>query len=128
MRIKTLIVTTAASALLVTPAWAAKEDHAPKGKAYGTYCKAESKQHVAGATGTPFSQCVTALAKLHAGEAKSAKAACKAMPKKHVKGTKGTPFSLCIKAAAQLKKADDAAAEPEATGTPKAPEAPAATA
>jgi hypothetical protein len=127
MRIKTLIATTAASALLVTPAFAAKEDHAPKGKAYGAYCKAESKQHVAGAKGTPFSQCVTALAKLHSGEKQSAKAACKALPKQHVKGAKGTPFSLCIKAAAQMKKAGDAAAEPEAADTPEATETPAAT-
>ncbi|MGC9219861.1 MAG: hypothetical protein ACP5H2_00750, partial [Solirubrobacteraceae bacterium] len=29
-------------------------------KAYGKYCKGESKKHVAGQKGTPFSQCVTA--------------------------------------------------------------------
>jgi hypothetical protein len=114
MRIKTLIATAVTGALLVSPAWAqAKHDPAPKGKAYGSYCKAESKQHVDGEHGTPFSQCVTALAKLHAGEAKSAKAACKALPKKHVKGAQGTPFSACVKAAA---KDPSEAAEPETPG------------
>src|SRR5882724_134755 len=34
-----------------------------KAKAYGVYCAKESKKHVAGQQGTPFSQCVTAMAK-----------------------------------------------------------------
>ena len=33
-------------------------------KSYGTYCKAARKKHVAGQNGTPFSQCVSAAAKL----------------------------------------------------------------
>jgi hypothetical protein len=35
-----------------------------KAKAYGRYCQGESKTHVAGQRGTPFSQCVAAGAKL----------------------------------------------------------------
>ena len=34
-----------------------------KAKAYGVYCQGWSKKHVAGEQGTPFSQCVTAMAK-----------------------------------------------------------------
>jgi len=34
------------------------------GNAYGRLCQGESKTHVAGQKGTPFSQCVSAAAKL----------------------------------------------------------------
>lgn len=76
-----------------------------KAKAYGVYCKGESKKHVPGEKGTPFSQCVTAMAKAAHNERMSARKACKGLSKKHVKGEKGTPFSRCVKAAAQLRKA-----------------------
>ena len=38
-------------------------------KAYGKYCQGESKTHVAGQKGTPYSECVVAAAKLrrHSG-------------------------------------------------------------
>ena len=75
---------TAALALLATPALALPPQaspnpgagHAPKtGEAAdpsashrlaapGQYCKAESKKHVAGQKGTPYSKCVVAAAKL----------------------------------------------------------------
>src|SRR5213592_736663 len=35
-----------------------------KARAYGRYCQGQSKTHVAGQKGTPFSQCVAAGAKL----------------------------------------------------------------
>jgi hypothetical protein len=73
-----------------------------KAKAYGHYCQNQSKKHVAGQQGTPFSQCVTAMAK--AAHGASAKTACAALSKKHVAGEKGTPFSRCVAAAAQLHK------------------------
>jgi hypothetical protein len=75
-----------------------------KAKAYGRYCQNQSKQHVAGQKGTPFSQCVTAMAKLASGQTSSARAACSALSKKHVAGEKGTPFSRCVVAAAKLHK------------------------
>jgi hypothetical protein len=75
-----------------------------KAKAYGTYCQGQSKKHVAGEKGTPFSQCVTAMAKAANNEKLSPGQACKRMSKKHVKGEKGTPFSRCVTAAAKLKK------------------------
>jgi hypothetical protein len=70
-------------------------------KAYGFYCQNWSKKHVAGQKGTPFSQCVTAMAK--AAHGASAKAACAALSKAHVAGQKGSLFSQCVSAAAKLK-------------------------
>ena len=75
-----------------------------KAKAYGVYCQGQSKKHVAGEKGTPFSQCVTAMAKAANNESVTPKQACKGMSKKHVKGQKGTPFSRCVVAAARLKQ------------------------
>jgi hypothetical protein len=75
-----------------------------KARAYGRYCKTESRKHVEGEKGTPFSQCVTAMAKAKHDETKTAREACKALSKKHVKGVPGTPFSKCIKGVAQMRK------------------------
>jgi hypothetical protein len=76
-----------------------------KTKAYGVYCKDQSKKHVAGQKGTPFSQCVTAMAKAANNENLSPGRACKEMSHKHAKGEKGTPFSRCVKGAAKLREA-----------------------
>jgi hypothetical protein len=73
-------------------------------KAYGRYCKGESKKHVKGEKGTPFSRCVKAMARAATNENLTPRQACKGLSKKHVKGEKGTPFSRCVKAAAQLRK------------------------
>jgi hypothetical protein len=37
---------------------------ATKAKAYGKHCQGQSKKHVAGQKGTPYSRCVVAAAKL----------------------------------------------------------------
>ena len=76
----------------------------PQGKAYGYYCQNQSKKHVPGQKGTPFSQCVTAMAKLASGKTTSPAAACAGMSKKHAAGEKGTPFSRCVAAGAKLLK------------------------
>ena len=73
-----------------------------KAKAYGKLCQGESKKHVAGTPGTPFSKCVTAMAKLATGQTDNPRAACKDESKKHVAGTPGTPFSKCVAAGAKL--------------------------
>ncbi|MDQ3678482.1 MAG: hypothetical protein M3401_17075 [Actinomycetota bacterium] len=75
-----------------------------KAKAYGTYCKTQSKKHVKGQKGTPFSLCVTAMAKLANGQTSSPSKACKAESRKHIAGQKGTPFSKCVVAGAKLLK------------------------
>ena len=131
MRIKLLGVAAIAATMVATPAWAlpggvpdhgasanshAKSHAAPtvtspttttptppsNAKAYGVLCKKESKKHIAGQKGTPFSQCVTALAKLAKGESSSPAKACAKESKKHIAGQKGTPFSQCVSAAAKL--------------------------
>ena len=76
-----------------------------KAKAYGSYCQNQSKRHVAGRSGTPFSQCVTAMAKLATGATTSPRAACATMSKAHLAGEQGTPFSRCVAAGAKLLRA-----------------------
>ena len=110
MRTTTLIATIASgAALLVGPGLAAGDPPGPnaspgaKAKAYGKLCQGQSKKHVAGQKGTPFSQCVTAMAKMAHSQKMSAKVACKPLSHKHVAGQKGTPYSQCITAAAKLR-------------------------
>jgi hypothetical protein len=132
MRTKSLILTAVLAILLALPGWALADRPADPGgehfkaparsepatppsdapasekaKAYGQHCQGESKKHVAGQKGTPFSQCVTAMAKLANGETDSPKTACKSLSKKHVRGEKGTPYSRCIVAAAKLREEQD---------------------
>lgn len=76
-----------------------------KAKAYGVYCQGQSKKHVKGQKGTPFSQCVNAMAKAANNDELTPRQACQGMSRKHVKGEKGTPFSRCVKAAAKLRQA-----------------------
>lgn len=75
-----------------------------KAKAYGVFCREASKKHEKGMKGTPFSQCVTGVARAVTIPT-SAKAACKSASKKHVKGQKRTPYATCVVAAAHAKKA-----------------------
>src|SRR5919204_383683 len=70
-----------------------------KAKAYGKYCQGESKKHVAGTPGTPFSKCVTDMAKLAHGQATTPTSACKNESRKHISGQHGTPYSLCVSGA-----------------------------
>jgi hypothetical protein len=142
MRIKTVIATSATTALLLTPAFAYAAGGPPadpgtdhpsaqsqpsndtpgphasakaKRKAYGTYCATESRKHVAGEHGTPFSKCVTAMAKLATGKTDNPRAACKTLSKKHVAGEHGTPFSKCVSGAAKLRKDQEQADEDESS-------------
>ena len=73
-----------------------------KAKAYGKYCQNQSKKRVEGQKGTPFSKCVTAMAKLATGATKNPRTACKDESRKRVAGQKGTPFSKCVSAGAKL--------------------------
>jgi hypothetical protein len=109
MRINSILATGAALALLMAPGALARgpkaDDHPGNGqaKAHGRLCQDQSKKHVEGQTGTPFSQCVVAMAHLQSGKAETPKAACKKLSKKHRKGKKGTPFSRCVKAGHKLE-------------------------
>jgi hypothetical protein len=71
-------------------------------KAYGVYCQDQSKTKVEGEKGTPFSKCVTAMAKLASGATDNPRKACKGESKKRVRGKKGTPFSRCVAEGAKL--------------------------
>ncbi len=87
----------------VDPLGATTGSGAPQpGHAYGKQCADESRVHVDGHPGTPFSECVHALKTLAGGTAHSPAAACKAEPRKHTKGQKGTPYSRCVAAARAL--------------------------
>jgi hypothetical protein len=77
-----------------------------KAKAYGKYCQGFSKKHVAGTPGTPFSKCVTDMAKLAKDDSLSPRRACRDQSKRHVAGEKGTPFSRCVVAGAKLQRAE----------------------
>ncbi len=113
MTIKRIFTTVGVAALLAAPATATAAKPTPtatkgqgQAKAYGKYCQAESKKHVAGEKGTAFSRCVRAMAKAdpEGTEALKPKQACKGLSKEHVKGEKGTAYSRCVVAAAQLQK------------------------
>jgi hypothetical protein len=133
-----LVLATGALALALVPAMAIAggPDYHPTGpdytpapgppahaKAYGKRCQGFSKKHVKGKKGTPFSQCVKAMAQADHDATLTAREACKALSKKHEKdehgtpehvrsrrgphhadGKKGTPFSRCVKAVAQMRK------------------------
>ena len=71
----------ASAALLVpaAPAVAGNADHpdqakgpkaekVSKAKAYGKYCQGQSKKHVKGVKGTPFSRCVVGVAQMRKDE------------------------------------------------------------
>jgi hypothetical protein len=101
-----------ALAVAATPADTPAAGHVPAtpgpnshAKAYGKYCQGQSKKRTdsaPGTKGTPFSQCVTALAKLASGKTDNPRTACQNESKQHVDGQKGTPFSLCVSAGAKL--------------------------
>lgn len=83
----------------------------PPTKAFGYYCKEESKKHQPGMKGTPFSQCVTAHAKAAAHKNMSPGQACKGTIGKHiVKGEKGTPHSRCVHGIIEERKKEREAA------------------
>jgi hypothetical protein len=82
----------------------------PTEKAYGYYCQDQSKEHVAGIPGTPFSTCVKAheLAAAHPNMRPGQ--VCKGTSGKHVKGEKGTPHSRCVAEIVELRKEEREAA------------------
>ena len=74
-----------------------------KAKAYGRYCKGESKQHVDGETGHRVQPLRDRDGQSGDPPEPAPGPCCKDESRKHVKGEKGTPFSRCVKAAAQLR-------------------------
>jgi hypothetical protein len=74
-----------------------------KAKAYGRYCKGESKKHEKGEKGTAFSRCVTNMAQAANHPSMAPGRVCKGESKKHEKGEKGTAFSRCVTALVKLR-------------------------
>jgi hypothetical protein len=115
----TMVAAMTVTAMTVTPMALASgaaahpgTPHTPpaKAEAYGKYCQGQSKKHVKGQKGTPFSQCVAAMRKLDAGTETNPAKACATESKKHVAGQKGTPYSDCVSAGAKLLAAQQKAA------------------
>ena len=107
MRFRSKLAVLAGTMVLgIAPAVAlgAPGGHPSKAKAYGKLCQAESKQHVAGTPGTPFSKCVTDMAKVAHGSTTNPAKACANESKKHVAGQRGTPYSVCVSGAKKLLK------------------------
>ena len=67
------------------------EGKAPKGKAYGYWCRGESKKHVKGQKGTAFSRCVKAMAKAAQNDNLPPGQACKGLSTKHKKARRARP-------------------------------------
>src|SRR3954447_3199960 len=72
----------------------------------GQYCKGMSKKHIPGQKGTPFSQCVTAMAKINKHQSLAPSQACASLKtfkgkKNKAKATKA--FKSCIQAGKKLK-------------------------
>ena len=87
-------------------------------KAYGQLCQAESKKHVAGQSGTPFSTCVRDMAQAAKSSHPNPHRVCANESKKHVVGMKGTPYSQCVVAAAKLRgQANGSGTETTTTST-----------
>lgn len=114
MSIRTLIATLAAAALLAVPAGVLagppaqsgspgpNASRAAKAKAYGKYCKGESKRR-AGGRASAYARCLNAMARLGGGKARTPAKACKGLSKKHVRGKRGTAYSRCVRSARKLR-------------------------
>jgi hypothetical protein len=88
---------------------------APKGHAYGYWCKGESKKHVKGEKGTAFSRCVRAHRRAANQPSLTPRQACKDLNKRHDRsgkhvshGDKGTAFSRCVKSVAEQRQEEAA--------------------
>jgi hypothetical protein len=92
-----------------------------KAKAYGRNCKGESRKHVTGEKGTPFSRCVTQMAQAATHPNMAPGRVCKEESRKHVKGEKGTPFSQCVRRVVKMRheerKQEEEQEEAEETST-----------
>ncbi|MFL5823529.1 MAG: hypothetical protein ACJ764_08825 [Solirubrobacteraceae bacterium] len=77
-------------------------------KKYGKFCQGESRQHVSGQKGTPFSNCVNDMAKLANNSNANPHRVCSNESRQHVDGQKGTPYGACVKAAAKLRRSQHA--------------------
>ena len=120
MRIRAILVSTTAAALLALPlgAPAALSSSTPavaaKAGKFDKYCKSQSRTRRAGGASN-FALCVRAMRRLDRGSVKTARSACKSLSKK-ANGRRSSPYRLCLRGASRLRadkqKSDESYADP----------------
>lgn len=96
------LVAVLATAVVAAPAHGAGTGTAPK--AYGKQCQGQSKKRVPGVKGTPFSKCVTAMARLAGARSRSPHMACATMSRKRTARARTSSFGKCVAAGNRLIK------------------------
>jgi hypothetical protein len=82
-----------------------------KRRAYGRYCKGQSRKRARGERRSAYTRCVTAMAKLASGRAKSPRGACKGLSTKRTGRQARSPFRRCVAAGRQLLRDRTAATQ-----------------
>ena len=72
---------------------------------YAALCRDQSRTRIAGTRATPYSRCVSAMAKLASGQTRSARKACRALSHRRPAGAKRSPYAKCVRAGAKLLRA-----------------------
>jgi uncharacterized protein (DUF305 family) len=87
-------------------ACAAPADGATKADtaAFGKRCQTQSKQRVVGSKGTPFSKCVSAMARLARAQSRSPQIACATLSRRRPAPSRTSPFDRCVTAGRVLIK------------------------
>lgn len=97
-----LAVTAALLAVGVSAPSAQAARSAPDARAFGKHCQAQSKKRVAGSTGTPFSKCVTAMARLARAKSRSPQIACARLTRKRTGAGRRSAYDRCVRSGRTL--------------------------
>ena len=108
---KKLLAFAAAASLLAVAAVPSSAQNPPYKIPPGQYCKGVSKKKIPGQKGTPFSQCVTAMAKINKKQSLAPSQACASLRQikgkknanKKNKGAANKAFKACVQAGKKLK-------------------------
>ena len=76
---------------------------ASKARAYGKYCRGESRRSERGQRGSDYARCLNAMARLGSGRTRSPARACRGLSRKRERGERGTEYSRCVRAARRLR-------------------------
>jgi hypothetical protein len=76
---------------------------ASKARAYGKYCRGESRRRERGQRGSDYARCLNAMARLGSGRTRSPARACRGLSRKRERGERGTEYSRCVRAARRLR-------------------------
>ena len=106
MRIRAILASTTAAALLALPLGAPAAVSSPAATAtakagkYDKYCRSQSKKGRRG--GSDFARCVRAMRRLDRGSVRTARAACKSLSKQP-SGRRSSPYKRCLRGASRLR-------------------------